>query len=130
MHDLVVKNGLVVDGSGEAPREADVAIRAGRIEAVGGDVGAGREEIDARGKIVTPGWVDVHTHYDGQATWDELLTPSCPTETPRRGATRHRPLAGPKRWLLCRSGPCAGLGLNGRARGRSSRKSYAQAQKC
>ena len=77
MHDLVVKNGLVVDGSGEAPREADVAIRAGRIEAVGGDVGAGREEIDALGKIVTPGWVDVHTHYDGQATWDELLTPSC-----------------------------------------------------
>jgi len=74
--DLVIRNGLVVDGSGAQPREADVGVTAGAITAIGRVAGAGREEIDARGKLVTPGFVDVHTHYDGQATWDTRLQPS------------------------------------------------------
>ncbi len=76
MHDSVVRNGLVVDGSGGEPFHADVAIDGERITAVGDDVGAARREIDADGRIVTPGWVDMHTHYDAQATWDAELTPS------------------------------------------------------
>src|SRR5512134_1847054 len=76
MHDLVIRNGLLVDGTGAPPREGDVAIDGERITAVGDDVGAGRREIDARGKVVAPGWVDIHTHYDGQVTWDPYLTPS------------------------------------------------------
>ncbi|HXZ85288.1 MAG TPA: amidohydrolase family protein, partial [Myxococcota bacterium] len=75
--ERVVRGGTVVDGSGRERFEADVAISQGRIAAVGRGLGPGREEIDARGKLVTPGFVDVHTHYDGQATWDALLTPSC-----------------------------------------------------
>ncbi len=74
--DLVVRNGTVLDGTGAEPRDADVAIKDGRIAAVGRVSGAGREEIDAKGLAVTPGFVDVHTHYDGQATWDERFTPS------------------------------------------------------
>jgi len=77
MHDLVIRGGELVDGTGAPGREADVAVDAGRIAAVGRGLPAGREEIDARGKLVTPGFVDIHTHYDGQATWDPLLTPSC-----------------------------------------------------
>ena len=77
MHDRVIRGGTVVDGSGAAPREADLAIDAGRITEVGRVSEKGREELDARGKLVTPGFVDIHTHYDGQATWDALLTPSC-----------------------------------------------------
>ena len=77
MHDLVIRGGTLVDGSGAPPREADLAIEAGRITRVGAVSARGREEIDARGKLVTPGFVDIHTHYDGQATWDPLLTPSC-----------------------------------------------------
>jgi N-acyl-D-aspartate/D-glutamate deacylase len=79
---LVIRNGLVVDGTGAAPRAADVAIADGRIAAVGHDIGASAEQdasvpvLDARGAIVTPGFVDVHTHYDGQVSWDELLEPS------------------------------------------------------
>jgi N-acyl-D-aspartate/D-glutamate deacylase len=76
MHDLVIRGGTVVDGSGADPREADVALDAGRIAALGAVAARGREEIDARGLLVTPGFVDVHTHYDGQATWDPLLAPS------------------------------------------------------
>src|SRR5262245_13654932 len=76
MHDLVIRGGTVVDGSGAPARRADVAIDGQRIVAVGTDVGAGRREIDARGMLVTPGWVDIHTHYDGQVTWDPHLTPS------------------------------------------------------
>ena len=76
MHDIVIRGGTVVDGTGSAPRKADVAVDGDRIAAVGSDVGEGRREIDARGQIVTPGWVDIHTHYDGQVTWDTHLTPS------------------------------------------------------
>jgi N-acyl-D-aspartate/D-glutamate deacylase len=74
--DLVIRGGTVIDGSGAAGREADVGVKDGRIAAVGRITGAGTEEIDARGQIVTPGFVDVHTHYDGQATWDERMQPS------------------------------------------------------
>ena len=76
MHDLVIRGGTVVDGTGAPAREADVAIDGDRISAVGSDVGEGRREIDATGLLVAPGWVDVHTHYDGQVTWDPYLTPS------------------------------------------------------
>src|SRR6185503_2415268 len=75
MHDLVIRGGLLVDGTGSPPREGDIAIDGERVAAVG-EVGGGRREIDARGKVVAPGWVDIHTHYDGQATWDPYLTPS------------------------------------------------------
>lgn len=68
-YDLVLRGGTVVDGSGGAPREADVAISGRRIAEVGRIAGSGREEIDARGLVVTPGFVDIHTHYDAQATW-------------------------------------------------------------
>ena len=76
-HDLVIRGGTVVDGTGAPARTADVAITDGAIVEVGQVSGAGREEIDADGALVTPGFVDIHTHYDGQATWDEQLTPSC-----------------------------------------------------
>ncbi len=75
-YDLVVRGGTVADGSGAELFEADVAIADGRIVALGSGAGAGNEEIDARGKLVTPGFVDLHTHYDGQVTWDEHFSPS------------------------------------------------------
>jgi N-acyl-D-aspartate/D-glutamate deacylase len=77
MLDLLVRGGNVVDGSGQPARAADVGIREGRIVAVGRIDEPAREQLDADGLLVTPGWVDVHTHYDGQVTWDALLTPSC-----------------------------------------------------
>ena len=76
MHDLVIRGGTVVDGTGAPARTADVAIDDGRIIAVGRVTEEGRQEIDADGALVTPGWVDIHTHYDGQATWDDVLAPS------------------------------------------------------
>jgi len=76
-HDLVIRGGTVVDGTGAPARTADVAITGGVVTEVGRVGGRGREEIDADGALVTPGFVDIHTHYDGQATWDEQLTPSC-----------------------------------------------------
>ena len=80
-YDLVIRGGTVVDGTGAAPFEADVGVKAGRIAAIGQGLGgriagSGAEEIDARGQIVTPGFVDIHTHYDGQATWDGRMQPS------------------------------------------------------
>ncbi len=75
-HDLVIRNGLVVDGTGAPGWAADVAVDGERVSVVGVVAGSGREEIDASGLLVTPGWVDVHTHYDGQVTWDPFLTPS------------------------------------------------------
>ena len=74
--DLVIRNGTLADGTGADMREADIGVRGGRIAAVGKVTGGGREEIDARGRLVTPGFVDIHTHYDGQATWDSHLAPS------------------------------------------------------
>ena len=75
-YDLVIRNGTIVDGTG-APRFAgDIAVKDGLIAAVGTVNGSGAEEIDAGGKIVAPGWVDIHTHYDGQATWDAEMAPS------------------------------------------------------
>ncbi|HVN28776.1 MAG TPA: amidohydrolase family protein, partial [Candidatus Binataceae bacterium] len=76
MHDLVIRNGRIVDGTGDAAKNGDVAIDGGRITSAGGKAGAGRREIDAGGMLVTPGWVDIHTHYDGQVTWDPYLSPS------------------------------------------------------
>src|SRR4051794_36483543 len=75
MHDLVIRGGIVVDGTGAAPVVADVAIDGDAITAVG-EVGEGREVVEAAGRVVTPGFVDIHCHYDGQATWDPLLEPS------------------------------------------------------
>jgi N-acyl-D-aspartate/D-glutamate deacylase len=76
MHDLVIRGGVVVDGTGAPAVEGDVAVDGDRIVAVGRVVERGREEIDADGAAVTPGFVDVHTHYDGQVTWDPQLLPS------------------------------------------------------
>ncbi|MBA4210119.1 MAG: amidohydrolase [Parvibaculum sp.] len=76
MHDLVIRGGLVVDGTGAEGRVADIAIDNGLVTEVGTVVAEGRREIDATGLVVTPGWIDIHTHYDGQVTWDPLLSPS------------------------------------------------------
>ncbi|MBL29149.1 MAG: amidohydrolase [Rhodospirillaceae bacterium] len=76
MHDIVIRGATVVDGTGCPARTADVAIDGGTIVAVGRGVGPGRREIAADGLLLTPGWVDIHTHYDGQATWDPYMTPS------------------------------------------------------
>ena len=75
--DLIVRNGSVVDGTGAEPFTGDVAIKDGKIAAVGPNLsGSAAREIDAKGKLVTPGFVDIHTHYDAQAVWDSHLAPS------------------------------------------------------
>ena len=76
LHDAVIRNGKIFDGSGGKPFIGDVAIDDGKISLVGVIEGSGRKEIDAKGNLVTPGWVDIHTHYDGQVCWDPYLTPS------------------------------------------------------
>jgi N-acyl-D-aspartate/D-glutamate deacylase len=76
MHDLVIRGGTIHDGTGAEPFVGDVAIDGERIVAVGEVPAQGREEIDATGHLVTPGFVDIHTHFDGQVTWDPFLTPS------------------------------------------------------
>lgn len=76
MHDLVIRNGEIFDGTGGKPFTGDIAIDGDRITAVGKVSQGGREEIDAKGRMVTPGFVDIHTHFDGQVTWDPYLTPS------------------------------------------------------
>jgi N-acyl-D-aspartate/D-glutamate deacylase len=76
MHDLVIRGGSVVDGSGQPARTADVAIANGCVAEIGRDVGPGRRDIDADGLLVAPGWVDIHSHYDGQSLWDPLLETS------------------------------------------------------
>src|SRR5437773_8507970 len=115
MHDLVVRNGTVVDGTGAARRQVDVAIDDGLITALEPKAGRARREVNAEGLLVTPGWVDIHTHYDGQATWDPAMTPS----------SWHRCDDHDLRQL--RGGLCAGSAwqrelphqLNGRRRGHS-----------
>ena len=76
MYDLVIRNGTVVDGTGKPSFIADIAISGDRIAAVGTDLGPGLREVDATGRLVTPGWVDMHTHFDAQVTWDPYLSPS------------------------------------------------------
>ncbi|MGY9057828.1 MAG: N-acyl-D-amino-acid deacylase family protein, partial [Alphaproteobacteria bacterium] len=76
MHDLVIRNAIVIDGTGADRRIADVAIDGETITAVAPNLGPAKREIDADGLLLTPGWVDIHTHYDGQATWDPYMTPS------------------------------------------------------
>jgi N-acyl-D-amino-acid deacylase len=76
MFDRLIKGGTVVDGTGAAPFTADVAIQDGRIVEVGHIRGTAKEVVDATGLLVAPGWVDVHTHYDGQVTWDDQIAPS------------------------------------------------------
>ena len=77
MHDLLIKGGNVIDGSGEPGRMADIAVDDGRITAVESSISAkARRIVDADGALVTPGFVDIHTHYDGQVTWDDVLDPS------------------------------------------------------
>ena len=75
-HDLIIRNGKIIDGSGKKPFFGDIAIDDGKITAVGQIESSGKEELDAKGNLVTPGWVDIHTHYDGQVSWDPYLTPS------------------------------------------------------
>ena len=75
-HDLIIRGGTVIDGTGTAGRTADVAVNDGVISEVGRVDGSTRREIDADGALVAPGFVDVHSHYDGQATWDERMQPS------------------------------------------------------
>ena len=74
--DLVIRGGTVVDGTGRVPIDADIAVAGDKIVAVGKVAGRGADEIDAKGKLVTPGFVDIHTHYDAQAVWDSHLAPS------------------------------------------------------
>lgn len=76
MFDLILRGGTIIDGSGGPRYVADIGIKNGKVERIGNITEAGTEEIDATGKLVTPGWVDIHTHYDGQATWDPILAPS------------------------------------------------------
>src|ERR1700710_94661 len=74
--DVVIRGGTVMDGNGGTPFEADIAVRNGKIVAIGNVAGSGADEVDAKGMSVTPGFVDIHTHYDGQAMWDSHLAPS------------------------------------------------------
>ena len=76
MHDLVIRNANIVDGTGADAYSGDIAIDGGTIAQVGGTAGAGKREIAANGAMASPGWVDVHTHYDGQVTWDPVVSPS------------------------------------------------------
>lgn len=74
--DIVIRGGIVVDGSGEPGREADVAITGDRVSEIGSGL-SGKVELDAGGQVVAPGFIDIHTHYDAQVFWDPALTPSC-----------------------------------------------------
>ncbi|HRD99724.1 MAG TPA: amidohydrolase family protein [Ilumatobacteraceae bacterium] len=75
-HELVIKGGTVVDGTGAPAYTADIAVNGGTITAIGHDLGTGTRTVDADGLVVAPGWVDIHTHLDGQAIWDPEMTPS------------------------------------------------------
>ena len=82
MFDTVIRGGTVIDGTGGPAFDADVGIIGSRIAAIGPRLGPALQEIDARGRIVTPGFVDVHTHYDAQAVWSNELSPSSVDEMP------------------------------------------------
>ena len=77
MLDIAIRNGRIIDGTGSAEFHGDIGIQGDRIVAVGDQVGAATREFDAEGKLVTPGWMDMHTHFDAQVSWDPNLTPSC-----------------------------------------------------
>ena len=77
MHDIAIRNGRIIDGSGSPEFHGDIGIDKDKVTAVGGDVGTARRDIDAAGKLVVPGWIDIHTHFDAQVSWDPYLTPSC-----------------------------------------------------
>src|SRR4051812_4316189 len=77
MHDLVIRNATILDGSGSAPFNGDVSISQGVIREVGKVTGRGYRELQANQDLLVPGFIDAHTHYDGQVRWDPLLTPSC-----------------------------------------------------
>jgi len=76
MYDLIIRNGTIIDGTGGDRFTGDIAVNDGKIAKIGQITDNATQEVDAHGKLVTPGWVDIHTHYDGQATWDPLLAPS------------------------------------------------------
>ena len=76
MADLVIRNASIIDGTGAPATHGDVEVTGDRITAVGDVIGTGHREIDADGLLVTPGWVDIHTHFDGQVTWDPIVAPS------------------------------------------------------
>ena len=76
MNDLVIRGATIVDGSGQPSFSGDIGISSGKISEIGKVGTSAKREINANGAIVTPGWVDVHTHYDGQVTWDPYLSPS------------------------------------------------------
>ena len=76
MYDLIIRNATIVDGTGRPSFDGDVAISDGKIAKVGAVDGEAKREIDAQGKLLAPGWVDVHSHMDGQATWDPLCSPA------------------------------------------------------
>ncbi|WP_101759719.1 hypothetical protein [Oceanicoccus sp. KOV_DT_Chl] len=74
MYDLIIQNGKIVDGTGKPAFMGDIAVKDGIISAIGTVTGGASKTIDANGQLVTPGWVDVHSHMDGQATWDPLCS--------------------------------------------------------
>ena len=76
-YDIVIKNGIVIDGTGNQQRQADVAIQGDRIAEIGTVTGSAKRTINADGKIVTPGFVDIHTHLDAQVWWDPAVSSSC-----------------------------------------------------
>ena len=76
MHDLIIRGGTVVDGTGKASLTADVAVKDGLVVEVGHITEQAKRTMDAQGLLVTPGWVDIHTHYDGQVSWDPYMSPS------------------------------------------------------
>ena len=76
-HDVIIKNGMLIDGTGAPGRRADLAIDGDRVTAIGRIEGDARLTIDAAGKLVTPGFVDIHTHLDAQLAWDPIASSSC-----------------------------------------------------
>ena len=105
MYDLVIKNGNIVDGTGTKSFLGDIAIKDNRIEKIGSVSEVSKREIDAEENLVTPGWVDIHTHYDGQSLWDPYLTPSswhgCTTVVMGNCGVGFAPVAPKKeQWLI------------------------------